>query len=543
MKRFVCCALLLLMLFMAACAGAETDMVTATPETVEDPYDALFSNGYRGFCLDQNLHAADTGDQFSIAESTSAARDNSKDKNDISQKLKLLFTLYFKDIFVSDGNGGYKMDSNKADSSVSAVVYHYTDGRWLQPKTEAANFRDGIDAYVGPEIPDEDYELPLSNGDIIEFSFKVFEPEKEGIQSYFAYKITVKDASELKPTKYTVTVTPSEGGSVSADKPEAKEGETVTLTVTPSEGYELKSLKVNGSDVLKDEQTGEYTFEMPAEDVTVTAQWTQNEYTVTFVGADDEVLKTEQVKHGGSATAPEVIAPEGYTFAGWDKEFDNVTGPLTVTAQWEKNPAQVTVKPAGEGGEVTVEREENGVVTLLIRANAGYELDTLKVNGADVTDQVNGNGEYTFTPDEDVTVEATFKEIPPVHTIEIVRQPEDQHVTEGQRAEFSVEAQGDGLTYQWYVDYNDGSGFKPIPGANGAQYVTSVTTAGNDGYRYFCRINDAHGNSVDSIAAALHVSAMPELPKTGDNAQPMLWAALLALACAGMAMLSKRAKI
>jgi hypothetical protein len=73
---------------------------------------------------------------------------------------------------------------------------------------------------------------------------------------------------------------------------------------------------------------------MPAQDIEVTAQWTINKYTVTFVDWDGSVIDTQTVEHGGSATAPEVSEREGYTFNGWDKAFDNVTGDLTVTAQY-----------------------------------------------------------------------------------------------------------------------------------------------------------------------------------------------------------------
>ncbi len=60
-------------------------------------------------------------------------------------------------------------------------------------------------------------------------------------------------------------------------------------------------------------------------------------YTVTFKdGRTNEVIKTEEVEEGGSATAPE--APDhtdtGWIFSGWDTPYDNVTSDLIVTAQY-----------------------------------------------------------------------------------------------------------------------------------------------------------------------------------------------------------------
>ncbi len=68
-------------------------------------------------------------------------------------------------------------------------------------------------------------------------------------------------------------------------------------------------------------------------------------YTVTFVDYDGTELKTEMVNAGGSATAPENPTRDGYTFKGWDTDFDFITSDLTVTAQYEEIPATTyTVK-------------------------------------------------------------------------------------------------------------------------------------------------------------------------------------------------------
>ena len=60
-------------------------------------------------------------------------------------------------------------------------------------------------------------------------------------------------------------------------------------------------------------------------------------YTVTFQDWNGTVLKTEAVDSGKAATAPTDPSRSGYVFIGWDKAFNNITGNLTVTAQYEKN--------------------------------------------------------------------------------------------------------------------------------------------------------------------------------------------------------------
>ncbi|MCL1810884.1 MAG: CehA/McbA family metallohydrolase [Methanomassiliicoccaceae archaeon] len=62
-----------------------------------------------------------------------------------------------------------------------------------------------------------------------------------------------------------------------------------------------------------------------------------NTYTVTFKDWDGTILKTQTVEEGSNATAPANPSRAGYTFAGWDRTFSNVTGDLTVNARYTQN--------------------------------------------------------------------------------------------------------------------------------------------------------------------------------------------------------------
>lgn len=78
--------------------------------------------------------------------------------------------------------------------------------------------------------------------------------------------------------------------------------------------------------------------------------------TVTFAGWEGKVLATEEVPLFSAATAPEVVAPEGYRFTGWDVDFTHVVQDLAVTAQFEKlpdptpQPEPAPAPPAGGSG-------------------------------------------------------------------------------------------------------------------------------------------------------------------------------------------------
>jgi uncharacterized repeat protein (TIGR02543 family) len=77
------------------------------------------------------------------------------------------------------------------------------------------------------------------------------------------------------------------------------------------------------------------------EDVTVTASYTINTYTVTFVDEDGtSVLGTETVDYNtvwADVTKPSDPEKEGYTFAGWTGAPANVTEDVTVTASYTVN--------------------------------------------------------------------------------------------------------------------------------------------------------------------------------------------------------------
>ena len=97
-----------------------------------------------------------------------------------------------------------------------------------------------------------------------------------------------------------------------------------------------------------------------------------NKYTVTFKDGDT-ILKTETVAHGEGATAPEQPTKEGYTFVGWNKEFNNITSDLIVNAKWTKNQYKVIFK---DGDKVVKEEvvSHGGNATPPVLTKPGYIL-------------------------------------------------------------------------------------------------------------------------------------------------------------------------
>ena len=148
--------------------------------------------------------------------------------------------------------------------------------------------------------------------------------------------------------QYTVTVKPENG---EADITITQDyGTPITAPADPTrEGYTFIGWD---RDIPKT---------MPAENITVTAQWEINQYTITFdTNGGSEIAPITQ-DYGTEITAPDNPTRKGYTFKGWDKEIPETMPAenITVTAQWEINRYTITFDTAG-GSEIAPITQDYG---------------------------------------------------------------------------------------------------------------------------------------------------------------------------------------
>ena len=100
---------------------------------------------------------------------------------------------------------------------------------------------------------------------------------------------------------------------------------------------------------------------MPAENITVKAQWEINQYTITFdTNGGSEIAPITQ-DYGTKITAPDNPTRKGYTFKGWDKEIPETMPAenITVKAQWEINQYTITFDTNG-GSEIAPITQDYG---------------------------------------------------------------------------------------------------------------------------------------------------------------------------------------
>ena len=127
-----------------------------------------------------------------------------------------------------------------------------------------------------------------------------------------------------------------------------------------------------------EELTSAYTFAtMPAANITLYAKWTVNEYTITFDSDGGSSVDSITQAYGSAVTAPADPNRTGYTFAGWNPSIP-ATMPaenLTLTAQWTANTYTVTFDGNGGGTPSPVSKAvtfDSAYGTLATVSRTGY---------------------------------------------------------------------------------------------------------------------------------------------------------------------------
>ena len=162
---------------------------------------------------------------------------------------------------------------------------------------------------------------------------------------------------------WVVTFDPNGGTPVPLAQ-EVEYGHTATKPVEPTlKGYTFDGWYLDGEEEPFDFGT------TITSDITLTAKWEINKYTVTFDSYGGSKVDPQVVEYGLYAQEPEEPTLKGFTFAYWylDDEneaydFENtpVTADITLTAKWEINKYTVTFDSYG-GSKVDPQVVEYGL--------------------------------------------------------------------------------------------------------------------------------------------------------------------------------------
>lgn len=221
--------------------------------------------------------------------------------------------------------------------------------------------------------------------------------------------------------EYTVTFN-AYGGFPRPDEQHVKSGEKAVLPAEPTLKGHTFAFWYLGDD---EENATAYDFDTPVtENITLTAKWNINKYTVTFNSyGGTPVPPAQEVEYGLTATEPATAPTKtGYTFDGWylgDEKYDfsdAVEQNITLYANWEKNIYTVTYTDGVDGEEVFADQtyrvpfEDTTPAFKGTKTRDGYVFDGWKPAFSDtVTGNVTYVAQWTARTDLSYTVHYYLK--------------------------------------------------------------------------------------------------------------------------------------
>lgn len=266
------------------------------------------------------------------------------------------------------------------------------------------------------------------------------------------YTIKVQNNKGSAPANGTVKVTVGNGEAkeVSTGNQEfaAEAGDKVTVECTANPGAAFVSLESSDVD-LSEGGGGTFTFEMPAKDVTLTVMF-QRLYSITT--ATDLVIENGKISFPEKAYNTQEVTITATPDAGYELESVSVNGvkqDYTAIVTVSGNKAtftmpdyaviinSVTFKPVAVeptysvncqvtdgGGTIHVNDNQafhaGETVNVYVSADPGYQLKSMYAIGDDSENLWTANitNTHSFTmPDCNVTVYATFEEVPDTYII------------------------------------------------------------------------------------------------------------------------------
>ena len=303
------------------------------------------------------------------------------------------------------------------------------------------------------------------------YRIKSLKVNSTAVSASSSYTVTINgdtsvevEFEEIPPTTYTLSIKATGNGYAAYSGKTIRgktstftvnEGTSATITFSPDDGYQIKSLKVNNSAVTK---TTSYTVTINS-DTSIEVEFeaipdnpdtpdTPKTYTLSirakgngvasYGGEEIREKTSEYTLEEGTKAVITFTPDEGYQISSLKVNGSSMTVSDTyevivnmdtsVKVEFEKipdNPDEpvtysLTIKASGNGiasyeGEMirdntsTFTVNEGASATISFTPDNGYEINSVIVNGTDVTSEASRH-QYTLTMNVDTSLEVDFKE-------------------------------------------------------------------------------------------------------------------------------------
>ncbi len=183
----ICLSVLLVFSLYGLPITADGAEATATEAGYEN---ILFSNEYRGFCIDEGLAGAEISDKFTVRPACEVLNNNSG--ANVSNQLKVMMTKGFDFFFEKDENGIYGITPYGLQLA-QRVAWHYTDDYVsANYKTDIERVVQQVDEWVamGITVADDGYVFQVDETTNMQVDFVLLNTQKQDQQCFFAYRLT-----------------------------------------------------------------------------------------------------------------------------------------------------------------------------------------------------------------------------------------------------------------------------------------------------------------------------------------------------------------
>lgn len=277
--------------------------------------------------------------------------------------------------------------------------------------------------------------------------------------------VSVKANFEKITYNISVAGNPSGGGVATVNKQTGQIGDEITVGHSDNTGYTFKDYTTSPAGLISN---GKFT--MPANHVTVTANYTHNEYTLSKASnpsAGGSVTLSQDKAYYNDEITVTATPATGYRFVRWETSpsvtitngtFNMPNGNISITAVFEKIPRGITyeVNPENSGlisSDYGGTAEYGDVVTLSYTEQNGYLFDSYSSEDVTIVD-----GKFTM-PNKSVTIVGNFYPGRSTGTLD-----KDTY-TGGETAVLTISAERSFFTHKYRLNFGPGmdTGFVNVP--------------------------------------------------------------------------------